>query len=39
MTHRVVALLMVQLIVPVIVLILFPETAGRELEEISPEQT
>ncbi len=30
-------LLLIQLIVPVVVVLFFPETAGRELEEISPE--
>ena len=31
-------LLLIQLIVPALVLFCFPETAGRELEEISPER-
>lgn len=31
-------LLLIQLIVPMIVMFCFPETAGRELEEISPER-
>jgi MFS family permease len=31
-------LLLIQLMVPMIVVFCFPETAGRELEEISPEQ-
>ena len=32
-------LLLIQLTVPALIYFLFPETAGRELEEISPEQS
>ena len=32
-------LLLIQLTVPALIYFLFPETAGREPEEISPEQS